>query len=517
MQYEGIFGWRSIILGVIMKTHVIQLEIHDDVYSTKDKMMWGKSGQILLVIPADNTHLHRKLDLVILQRQAKAIGSKLGIVTQDATIVSIARELAIPYFNDTVQAQSKIWRVSKKARAQNNRKPSKIPLDEIRAQVEKVDLPKLENNWLRILIFGMAVFSLIALLVFLLPHATIKISMKESIQIRDLTIFTQPELPAVSMSGAIPTRKLSLPVSETVSIPAGGQIAIPVEKANGSVEMINISVADVTIPEGTLILSSTHPGITFETTKTVHIEAGDPKKAIVPVAALEPGTAGNVGTGELDQIEGDLNARVLVYNPEPTSGGKDETATAPTQEDYLKLKALLSSKLKATAMAELKKELLSGEVFLDGTLTEEEIISEIRQPEVNTAAQNLVLTVQARYSIYAIHETDLHRTAQMSLDASLPEEWMKKENSLFIQEISSAEIISHNPIKIELKIQAAQLLLPKIDRESLVQSLLGKTRKEASRLISDNLALTSAPEIKITPVIWKWLPFLPVNVELSFQ
>lgn len=500
-----------------MKTHIVQLEIHDDVYSTKDKMMWGKSGQILLVIPADNGHLQRKLDLVLLQRHAKAIGSKLGIVTQDAKVMSIARNLEIPVFANTTQAQAKVWRKGKKARTRNEHERPKILFDEIRAQVEKVNLPRLENTWLRILIFGMAVFSLIALLIFLLPHATIKISMEEKIQIKDLAISAQSELTTVSISGEIPARKISVLVSESGSVIATGMMTVPAEQASGSIEVTNISAEDLTISEGTLIRSSAHPGISFVTTKSARIEIGKTKKMIVPVIALEAGTIGNVDAGQLDQIEGDFNFRVLISNPEPTSGGKDSIVAAPAQEDYLKLREILTSKLKTAALVDIEKEQFSGEIILDGSLIKEEIVSEEWQPEENSPSDNLILTIQARYSIYAIKKADLYRSAQMSLDASIPEGWTKKENSLFIQEISSSEIISHNPVRIGVKIQAAQLLLPKIDQAGLVQSLLGKPKRMASELISKHLAVTSVPEIKVTPMIWNWLPFLPVNIELSYQ
>ena len=65
-----------------MKTHVIQLEPHDDVISIRDKMSWAKTGRILLVFPARVRSRFLTLDLRLLQRQAESLGAQLAVVTR---------------------------------------------------------------------------------------------------------------------------------------------------------------------------------------------------------------------------------------------------------------------------------------------------------------------------------------------------------------------------------------------------------------------------------------------------
>jgi hypothetical protein len=500
-----------------MKTHVIQLETYDDVYSARDKMVWGKSNQILLVIPAENYHLRRKLDLVLLQRQAKTIGSKLGIVSKDPQIKGTASELSIPIFENTSRAQSQVWRQGRRITLQSMYRQKRIPLDEIREQVEKISLPKIEITWVRILIFGIAVFSLLAVLIVLLPHAVIKIPVQEKIQIKDLEITADPGIITLSISGVIPAHQLTLTVSESGTVQSSGKLQIPAEKSKGFIEVSNISSKAVTIPEGTVIHSSTHPDINFETTKTVVVEVGNSQKTEVPVIALNTGSKSNLNIGELNEIEEDLNAKVVVSNPEPTIGGTDLTVSAPTEQDYSKLKTLLLSKLASKALEQFNQDLTSEQELLEGTLSEDEITSESRSPVDHSPAEQLTLSMQVQYSIYSIEKTDLYQSAQMNLDSSLPDGWSKKGDSLYVEEVSPAEIISHNPVMVEMKVQAAQLLVPKIDQIGLVQSLLGKSKKAATEIIGEKLELISAPNIRITPSIWGWIPFLPLNVDLSFQ
>ena len=58
-----------------MKTHVIQLEPHDDVISIRDKMSWAKTGRILLVFPTRVRSRFLTLDLRLLQREGQRLSS----------------------------------------------------------------------------------------------------------------------------------------------------------------------------------------------------------------------------------------------------------------------------------------------------------------------------------------------------------------------------------------------------------------------------------------------------------
>jgi len=62
-----------------MKTQVIQLDLHDDVTSVRDKMSWAKTPRILLVYPRRSHNLGRLLDLRLLQRHASILGAQLAI------------------------------------------------------------------------------------------------------------------------------------------------------------------------------------------------------------------------------------------------------------------------------------------------------------------------------------------------------------------------------------------------------------------------------------------------------
>ncbi|MGB9640129.1 MAG: hypothetical protein ACPL4H_04405, partial [Anaerolineales bacterium] len=69
-----------------MKIQIIQLEPHDDVISTRDKMGWARAARILLVLPERNHLFQNKLDQQLILRSAQKIGTQIAFVTHDRLV-----------------------------------------------------------------------------------------------------------------------------------------------------------------------------------------------------------------------------------------------------------------------------------------------------------------------------------------------------------------------------------------------------------------------------------------------
>jgi hypothetical protein len=69
-----------------MKTQVLQLDPHDDIISTRDKLGWKQTGRILLVWPRKGHVLTRRLDLVLLARHTASLGAQLALITRDPQV-----------------------------------------------------------------------------------------------------------------------------------------------------------------------------------------------------------------------------------------------------------------------------------------------------------------------------------------------------------------------------------------------------------------------------------------------
>ena len=87
----------------------IQLEPHDDVTTVRDRLAFVEKRHVLLVLPPDAPILQRKLDLVLIQREAKRRAIRLAIVSNDLQVVDHARELNISAFTSLQESRKQRW------------------------------------------------------------------------------------------------------------------------------------------------------------------------------------------------------------------------------------------------------------------------------------------------------------------------------------------------------------------------------------------------------------------------
>src|SRR5258708_30758516 len=93
-----------------MKLQVIQLEPYDDVTSVRDRLAFVRTERVLLVLPRTATILKRKLDLVLIQREAARRGARLALITRDLDVIDNASELNISTFSSVRASQRGTWK-----------------------------------------------------------------------------------------------------------------------------------------------------------------------------------------------------------------------------------------------------------------------------------------------------------------------------------------------------------------------------------------------------------------------
>src|SRR5258708_14870334 len=94
-----------------MKLQIVQLEPYDDVISVRDRLSFVQTERVLLVWPRASNILKRKLDLVLIQREAARRGARLALATHDLDFIEHAAELTISTFDSFIpshQAKSKL-------------------------------------------------------------------------------------------------------------------------------------------------------------------------------------------------------------------------------------------------------------------------------------------------------------------------------------------------------------------------------------------------------------------------
>ena len=241
-----------------MKTQIIQLEPHDDIVSARDKMGWGQTSRILLIWPETGRVLDRRLDLILLQRHATTLGAQLAIVTTDPNVRYLAKELFIPVFNNTNQAQDSSWRVKNLRRSRQSIKSIKSEhtspdLKILYTQTHPSTPAWLKNPVTRVILFTIGVLAVFSIGAIILPSATVKLNVTKETQEITLDIMSNPEIDSINLSGEIPARLARVIVEGRSSLPVQGTIQLPDEYASGHVTFTNLTDKLISVPPNSVV------------------------------------------------------------------------------------------------------------------------------------------------------------------------------------------------------------------------------------------------------------------------
>lgn len=343
---------------------LIQIESNEDVTSIRDRLSFYRGERIVLVWPEEGTALKRKLDLVLIQREAMRRQIQLGLVTHDAEVIKNATDLNISTFETIGASERKRWKRGRsRVFASRNRRPADAPLPEDledvgsrRNQRRAILTPR--GFLIRTLLLG--VFAAIGFGVFyvLVPTATIVLTPAREIIQASVQITVDPslELSDVDIENAVlPATLIRVEIEEEASIPTTGVQNLGNTPATGEVVFINETNSAIDIPAGTIVSTSAGTPILFETTTDVTLPSGTGQEVTAPVQAMpgSTGDVGNVAPNLINSIVGPLEERADVINIASTREGESRQEPSVTETDQDRLNGLLNQILQERAFEEM--------------------------------------------------------------------------------------------------------------------------------------------------------------------
>jgi hypothetical protein len=502
-----------------MKTQIIQLESHDDVISIRDKMGWSQTSRILLVWPEKGKILSRRLDLVVLARHSRSLGSQLALVTDDPEVKYNAHNLGIPVYKDTRQAQETHWRTTFHLRSRSLRRTP--PPDWVELKEKK--LPEktswADNRIIYWLAFFSSMLALLALAVFFLPGASIDLVPQTQVQEISLPVKAGEDIISVNLSGSLPARRTTILVEGRSAITSTGTVKVPVSPASGNVRFTNLTEGAVSIPVGTLISTLGTEPIWFTTVKEGKVPAGIGKTVSIPIQAVQPGTSGNLAAGKIQAIRGPLGLQLSVTNLAPTRNGVDKPAPAPSADDRSRLYNRLLASLQKTALQELTDRYRGGAAEnglpIIPSLKLSSVIEKTYTPEENTPAEQLQLNLRLEFEALEVPSQDIQKLVAPLLDASLPDHYAALPGTLNITTLDEPVLdeknVAHWTLGAQRKIQAM------ISPEETVQLAKGLPIADARQRLSDHLLISPKPQIVPVPSWWPYTPFLSPRITVNIE
>lgn len=496
-----------------MKTQIIVLESHDDLVSVKDRMSWAKSPRILLVWSKGDVIALRPLDLKILQRHARSLGATLGLVTRDPHVRREAAALDLPVFDSPRSAQAGHWSAHSGPEFPPPRSPGE--LHTLRDAAHPARSRWQSHLLIRLGAFTLGVLAVLALGFLFLPHAEITLSPETRIQSLTIPVTADPALKTVVITGSVPAYEGTYEVTGTRQVPSTGEMTLPEAEAKGVARFRNLTSSKIQIPIGTIVHTLGASPVNFATSQLAEIPAGVGRTVDVPIEAVGAGADGNLEIDLVQVIEGPLSASLAVTNPAPTSGGRNRTVAAPSEEDRQRLHDSLMDSLRTQVQLKMLADLPVGSVIFPDTLKVVAVLEETPEPPVGKIGPILTLSMRVKFSALYASGEDLKELSWMALSASLDKDFSASSETATFKMIGDP--VTGEAGRTSFNLQMEQGIHRSVDSTRVFSLIQGMPVESAAARLEESVSIEAPPAIRMTPRWWPWLPLVPFRMTVLIQ
>jgi len=510
-----------------MKLQIIQLEPYDDVVSVRDRLSFVSTERVLLVWPRRGEILKRKLDLLLIQREAARQGARLALITDDPAVKDHAAELNISTFESIRASQRGRWkRPRSKVFVDRSDRPEDAPdayaLREITSRLRPAspEQVRFQRNVRRAAVVVLG-FVLVFVTVLFVPSAQVTIHPAQAQINTTVKLIADPSLAQVNVeSGRVPATIIKTDVTTQATIPTTGSGNVPNTLASGTVIFTNNTDQPVFIPSGTVVSTFGFQPAHFHTTADATLDGGNGKTVTVTIEAAQDtaGAAGNIEPNLIINVQGALSQSVAVRNAEATRGGTVRQQGIVTQADHDNLLVLAREKIRQTALGEFN--LSATQVIVPDTIK----IAEER-PEwttysafVNDPADTLTLSMKATVQALVIDTQLAKQAAIASLALQIPQGRQIVPDSVTFKRFAAGDILGEDAKgNVTFLMSAAANVAVIVDVGDVRRRISGTGVDQAMQTLENGWLLDSRypPVIQVWPEFIHRLPILAARISVN--
>lgn len=499
-----------------MKLQLINLDPEDDHVSAREKLSWVRRSRAVLVWPRRGRVLTRRLDLVLLLRQARRQKVDLGLITYDPVVLQTAGQLGIPCFESPDLLPEAGWGDGTHPVEPTRRR--RIPVDELQRLADQIPSasPTLlrPSALLRRLVAGLAGLCVLVVAGSVLPSAEITLAPRSEPQALAIDFIVDTELAGPALDRRLPAREVLVQLEGERRIPASGSARLPSTSAQGQAVVTNLTDMEITLPAGTGLRASA-TGLRFVTTESLSLPAEVGAEAEVAIQAADPGAQGNLPAGAIDAVEGPIGFQVRATNPEPTQGGGQSLSTAVAPADRLELRTDLMAELQASALPEIAAGLAPGLTLVPESVQVSQILEERFDFEVGQATTSLGLFLQLEFSALTVEAAQVDSAAAQLLQAELGEDQLVIPGSLIMRRDPGRDARLPSG-EYTLAYLAERQVADGIDFDSVRRTAAGAPAASAPELLAERFELDRPPSIRLRPAWLPWLPWLDIRLAVRW-
>ncbi|MEQ8677424.1 MAG: hypothetical protein RLP44_15150 [Aggregatilineales bacterium] len=513
------------------KPEFVQIQPDEDVGSIKDRLGFLRGQRVLLIWPEKGTALTRKLDLVLIQREAMRRAIRLAFVTHDSTVIRHAEELNISTFETIGSSERGRWKRGRsKVFANRFQRPEDSPEPEelvdvaSRVRSQPVNITFMRWFGVRLALFLLLLGVVLGIGYVFVPSAVVYVTPAQQLITADVAVIADPNLASRDVdveNGLIPAIRLNLAVEDRQSIDTTGVQDLEDITATGSVIFVNQTGSVITIPSGTQVSTGTGTPIFFRTIIDVSVPAGNGQEAEARIEALpaSAGRAGNVEPNLINTVVGPLEDSVNVINRVATTGGETRSVRVVSQQDRENLLNLMRQQLQARAFVEMQPSLADRQFIVDETIRiiEERADETLFSAQVGDVVDTLTLSMSVVVEAIAIDEDFAERVVFAYLSNQIARgRTIEPETITYSRGAVSTDVLTQT---ISFTVSGSASVRGQIDVDQLRNRLSGRSISDAVRYIVDevDIAENSLPQIDLSPGLFRRMPVLPMRINVVVQ
>jgi hypothetical protein len=486
-----------------MKVQILQLDPHDDLASARDKLSWAQAQRVVLVWPDRARVLRKRLDLVLLRRQAARQGVALGIVTRDPVVLEHAAALGIPTFRSSTRLPEETWQAGRDFSLGLSARPE----PRVAATRPERGQPRTLPAWSRAVVLTVLGLTLLAAAAVLLPSATITVYPETLDQQEKVVFMLDPQADAPGADRRVPARQVVLRPSGTIRVMATGQALVPGSPASGEVTFTNLTDELVLVPAGTGVLPAGRPDLRFTTVDDLTLAAAKGISATTRIVATGPGVAGNLPAGSLNAIDGPLGLKASVDQTDPLTGGSQTTRAAVAAADQAEALRMLTEQLLSETASEIETQLKDGEALASASLRVTNTPQSEFDRQIGEAADSVGLNLTLEVVALIFRQQDIDVAAALALAAQLPDGSEVVPGSLAW---TLASTMSTSPESLPAEVR--QRFYKPISLAAVRRTVCGRRPSDAEARLAAIPGQSEPAHLEMAPSWWPVVPWLQVRV-----
>ncbi len=456
---------------------LVFLDADDDLGTIRSKLESSSAEEIYLVIPRRSSVLRTPLEFRILARIANEMSSETILVTQDPG----RRRLA----NQEGFHTRRGLRTLKHLMLGPGQRPPRVVLP------DWLSLPSIVSFLTFIGLLALVAFGV--LVYYPQMHVTLVPQTRNVSRSVDITI--DPDAKAADASTA------TLPGSlETVQVDVSDTQAIPSDrtigqnKAHGEALITSQRAAQSTLPKGSTVRVDGGPR--FVTDQDLALPARVPVR--VGITAVDPGTAGNVGPGQITRFDGANFDQLDITNQRPTTGGTDRLAKVVAEEDRTALREKLKQAARDKGFAQLRQKAGAEQTLPDVSVS---VDTKAETFDQNVGAENDQLTGRLTA---VVSGTVFQNLAYNDLVGKVLE--LGAGSGMLLSAPATVEtpgVLKVDGHKVVLRCDAHGVLQSAVDTDGIKRALTGTSAQDARAYLERLSGLAEAPIVDLVP---SWAP-----------